>query len=133
MKRNIRHIAGLMLFSFVMLSFAPASSVAQEKQSTIRKKELQSRIATARTPAEHRAIADYYRAESQHLAAKAREHEAMGAQYAKNPLPYESKFATGTVGTSHCRQWVAAYTKQSQEALSQANLHEDMARQAEGK
>jgi hypothetical protein len=98
---------------------------------TLTKKELKVLLATAKTAADHQKIASYYRGEAERLAAKARYHEEMAAQYLNSPLPFEGKFPYGTIGLSHCRQWTQTYKAKAQEAESLALLHEEMAQAVE--
>lgn len=129
---RINLLARLMIFALVLSSFAPVS-MAAENNPVLSRKELKVLVRTAKEPAAHRKIAEYYRQEAQRLTARAKYHEEMGAIYEKSPLPYEGKFPYGTVGLSHCRHWSQLDREQAKEAEALAALHEDMAKASEQK
>jgi len=130
--KNVR--ASLFLaFIFTTLALStifPVSSSAESKP-TLTKKELKVLLKTAKTSSEHLKIAEYYRQEAQQFSDKAKYHEEMGAQYAKNPIPNESKFPANTFGTGHCRKFVADYQAKAKHAEDLAAQHEEMAIAAE--
>lgn len=117
--------------TLMFISIVPMNSIAVDNSSSLSKKELKTLIATAKTPAEHRRLVAYYQQQAGELRKKAKEHEDMAALYKQNPLPYEGKFAYGTVGFSHCRTFADLFDKQAREAEALASLHEDMAKAAE--
>ena len=130
MNRTFRRIATAVLFTLTLSAFVPARA-ADDTQLT--KKQLKAAIASAKTPAQHRAIADYYRQEAQRLTAKSKEHEEMAQEYIKHPLPFEGKQVYGTVGASHCRELAGNYANAAKNAEELAALHGEMAKEAEGK
>ena len=126
--------AKLIVFLFLIaLAFSSLTAVsfAAEKQPIPTKNEVKVLLKTAKEPADHRRIAEYYREEAQKLAARAKYHEEMGELYKDQPLPYEGKHPYGSVGVSHCKYWADLDNKQAKEAEGLAALHEDMARAAE--
>ncbi len=136
MKSNrINSLVAVLSLVAILASFIP-QSYAAEAEKSLGKKEVKALIATAKTPAEHRRIANYYREEAARLTANANEHVAMAEEYAKNPT-----FAAMEVkqkqsfepGDSHCRRWAELYNKQAKGAEALAALHEDMAKAAERK
>jgi hypothetical protein len=66
-------------------AFGQTASTQQTKPEHFSKRQLNSLIATAKTPAEHQRIAQYYQAKSQDYLAQAEEHEQMVAAYKANP------------------------------------------------
>lgn len=126
---NFTRIIALIAFTFVLLASVPVGSLAAEHNG-LSKKQLQTLIATAKTPAEHRTIAAYYREQARHLSNKSKEHQEMGKLYERNPLPLESKHP-GTVGLSHCRYFTQFYAEQATAAESSAALHEERAKSLE--
>jgi hypothetical protein len=133
MKASRLNLATALILFALALSSLTSGSFAAEKQQTLSKKELMVLLKTAKEPADHRRIAEYYRQQAQRLNAESKYHEEMGSIYKEHPLPYEGKFAYGTVGLSHCRYWAELDTKQAQQAEALAALHEDMAKAAEQK
>jgi hypothetical protein len=136
MKSNrINSFVALLTLTATLLSLIPASFAADSEKS-LSKKEVKALIATAKTPAEHRRIASYYREQAVRLTANAKEHVAMAEEYAKNPTfaAMETKQqASFGQGASHCRRWADLYNQQAKEAEALAVLHEDMAKSAEQK
>lgn len=116
-----------------LLSLAPVYSAAAESNSA-HKKELKVLLKSARTPDEHRTIAEYYRHEAQRLSASSKEHSELAETYAKNPpfpaMEAKHGFAFGQ-GVSHCRHWAKLDSEQAEKATKLATLHEDMATKAE--
>ena len=136
MKSNrINSFVALLTLTATLLSFIPASFAADSEKS-LSKKEVKALIATAKTPAEHRRIASYYREQTVRLTANAKEHVAMAEEYAKNPTFAAMGTKQGASfgqGASHCRRWADLYNQQAKEAEALAVLHEDMAKSAEQK
>ena len=136
MKSNrINSFVAVLSLAVVLVSFIPQSFAADSEKS-LSKKEVKALIATAKTPAEHRRIANYYRQQAARLTADAKEHVAMAEEYAKNPrfAAMETKQqASFGQGASHCRRWADLYNKQAKEAEALSALHEEMAKSAEQK
>ena len=130
MNRNFRRIATAVLFILTLSAFAPARAA---DDSSLNKKQLKVAIVNAKTPADHRAIANYYRQEAQRLTARSKEHEQMAQEYIKHPLPFEGKQVYGTVGASHCRALAGNYANAAKNAEELAALHDDMAKATVGK
>ncbi len=126
-------IRSFAFFIVIALAFSSltTTSFAAEKQSNLTKKQLKVLLKTAKEPADHRRIAEYYRQEAERLTADAKAHEEMGELYKSNPMPYEGKHTYASVGLSHCKYWAELDTKQAKEAEALAVLHEDMAKAAE--
>ncbi len=116
----------------LMISVAGLISAAQQqKPEKLTKQQLFSLIATAKTPAEHRRIAEYYHAKAQEYLAEAKEHEEMAEAYKKNPMTSASKFATGTV--NHCEYFDQSFKEMAGKMQELSDMHEQMAKDAETK
>jgi hypothetical protein len=124
MKRSI------VILSFALALIFTASSQAQStaKSEKLSKQQLISLIATAKTPADHTRIADYYQAQSASFLAESKEHEQMAAAYRKNPMTNSSKFVTGSV--DHCDYIAQSLKKDADQAQDLAKLHEEMAKES---
>ena len=134
MKIRINVIAAVTVAILAMSSTLPLSLAASDSQSKpISKTELKVLLKTAKEPADHRKIAEYYRREAQRLSAEAKNHRNMGEIYQSSPLPFEGKHVYGSVGLSHCRYWADLQTKEAKEAEALATLHDEMAKEAEQK
>lgn len=86
-------------------------------------KNIEQMIATAKTPAEHEAIAAYYDQQAQAAHAKHEEHLKMKASYEKIP-----HLASKTGLPWHCSTIAANYQKTATEYEALAKLHRDMAK-----
>jgi hypothetical protein len=111
----------LTLTAFSQAQSAPKSEKLSEQQ-------LLSLITTAKTPADHTRIADYYQAQAKNYLAQSKEHEQMAAAYKKNPVTSSSKFATQTV--NHCDYLAQSFKKDADRVQDLAKLHEQMAKDA---
>ena len=127
----IHRLVVFLIVTLALSSFATVSSAAAK--AILTKKELKVLLRTAKEPAEHRKIADYYRQQAQRLTAESKYHSEMGEIYKNTPLPFEAKHPYGTIGFSHCRYWAELDARQAKEAEALATLHEDMAKAAEQK
>jgi hypothetical protein len=80
----------------LLFAIVQATALAQPatQYHKLSKKQLKALIASAKTPADHGAIAAYYHAKAQHLWAKYRKEEAALAEYYRNPIGYCSKYPT---------------------------------------
>ena len=125
MKRTIVVLSSILVLA--VATFATTSQ-AQSNSDKLSKQQLLSLTATAKTPAEHSRLAQYYSAQAQNDLAQSKEHEQMAEQFKNNSVTSSSKFAAGTV--NHC-EFLAQNLKQSaaqMQALS--NEHAQMAIEA---
>ena len=123
---RINSFIAVLSFTGVLLSFAP-SSFAVERG----KKELKTLIATAKTPAQHRRIASYYREQAQRLTEAAKSHDAMAEGNQGRPLSFKPKHPYGVLGISQYHYWAEQDLKEAKKAEGLAVRHEDMAKAAE--
>jgi hypothetical protein len=124
----------LLALCFAVLVFSPAYSTATNTGSNLSKNELKVLLKNAKSPAEHRAIAAYYRQRAEAFSRSSKEHFESAELRAKNPAfpAMEAKhgYAFG-LGASHCRFWGSSDAEQAKKAEALAVLHEDMATKAE--
>ena len=85
-------------------------------------------VETAKTPADHMKLANYYRSEVARLQAEVTDHQEMAAAYDKNPAGHPIPKGQ-TLGT-HCRNLVKDITHEAKEATEMATMHEAMAKVA---
>lgn len=126
-------ILSLLSLAFVMtaVSFAQTPSAQQPKPEHLSKHQLNTLIATARTPAAHRRIAQYYEAKAQDYLAQSKEHEQMLGAYNQNSSASNSKH--GRYTTYHCEYFVEKFKEMAAKSQELSQLHEQMARDAEQK
>ncbi len=129
MKRSLGMVA--IALAFVLYSVAQTSTMHHHMAEKLNKQQLLSLIATAKTPAEHRRVAEYYHAKAEDYLAQAKEHEEMAEAYKKNPVTSASKFATGTV--NHCEYFDQSFKDMAAKMQEMADMHEQMAKDAEAK
>ena len=126
-----RRPLALVLMLSLAFSFVSAYAIAGENK-VITKKEFKTLLKTAKGPAEHRRIAEYYRHEAARLTASAKEHEELAEVYAKNP-PFPAMAMEEKRGTSfaqsapHCKRWAELDAEQAKKANALAAMHENMA------
>jgi hypothetical protein len=128
MKHTIAILSVVLALTATVFAQAPATTPTHEALS---KKQLNSLIATAKTPAEHQRIAQFYRAQAAGYLAESKEHAQMATQYKANPVVSNSKFATGTVG--HCEYFAQNFKQMSAKADELAQMHDQMAKDSAAK
>jgi hypothetical protein len=126
MKRTIAILS--LVFVLTVAAFAQAAPALQPKPEHLSKQQLNTLIATAKTPAEHRRIAQYYQAKAQDYLAQAKEHEAMVAAYKANSSLSNDKNQASTI--SHCEYFVTTFKALADNSQEMATLHERMAQEA---
>lgn len=131
MKRTISIFSFLSLaFVMTMAAFGQTTSAPQTEPEHFSKRQLNTLIAGARTPAEHQRIAQYYQAKAQDYLAQAKEHEQMVAAYKANPsLTAKSQAST----INHCEYFVKTFNELAVKSKELAQMHEQMAKDAEQK
>ena len=85
-------------------------------------------IETAKTPADHMKLANYYRLEADKLKAEVKDHEEMAAAYDKNPAGHP--VPKGQTLGAHCRNLVKDISDEAKHANEMATMHEEMAKGA---
>lgn len=112
-------LATLILGAALMLAATP--TVAAEDF------DVDTAIATAKTPADHEAIAAYFDKEAAEAQAKVDNHAKMGAAYKKVGGALIAKQHLDR----HCDGFTAGYAKAAKEAKALAAGHREMAKRAE--
>jgi predicted component of type VI protein secretion system len=87
-------------------------------------------IETAKTPADHKAIADHYKAEAALAEAKAAEHEEMAAAYKKSGFGTVAKTPNAPGTIDHCKKLAKSYKAMAEDLTGLAKEHEAMAAKA---
>jgi hypothetical protein len=131
MKRTLSILSILSLaFVITAVAFSQTASAQQTKPEHFSKRQLNTLIAEAKTPAEHQRIAQYYQAKAQDYLAQAKEHEQMVAAYKANPsLTAKSQAST----INHCEYFVQTFKDMAAKSQELAQLHGQMAKGAEQK
>lgn len=127
MKRTFAVLSALSL-AFVLNVAAVGQTPSIQKTSLehLSKQQLNTLIVTAKTPAEHERIANFYEAKAQDYRAQAQEHEAMVAAYKANQSLSTSKNQASTIG--HCEHYVQTFKNLAVKSHELAQLHEQMAK-----
>jgi len=82
-------------------------------------------IATAKTAADHQAIADYYKQQAKEAQEQADKHKKMAQEYSMSSI---GKQATKTHFHQHCEALVRDYESAAKEYNDLAKAHEEMAK-----
>jgi hypothetical protein len=128
----MKNILNSLSLSIVLgLSLTAASAATLPKAEKLNKQQLQSLIASAKTPAEHERIAQYYEAKAQNDLAQANEHAQMASQFKQNAVTSSPKWSTGTV--NHCEYLAQSFTEDAAKMQALAQEHEQMALRAGGR
>ena len=126
MNRTIATLSSI--FVLAIVAFA-SNAQAQQNSNQLSKQQLVTLIASAKTPAEHTRIAEYYGAQAQADLALSQEHAQMADQFRKNSVTSSSKFATGTV--NHCAYLAVSYKQSAAKMQKLEQEHEVMASEAQ--
>jgi len=100
--------------------------------ATAEDKNIEQLITTAKTPADHKAIAEFYRTEGSRLQDEAEEHAGLAKKVvseAGGQMPWASHHYEWA---EHCRKLADSLGQAAQEAQSLAKIHETIA-QSSGK
>ena len=130
MKRTFSVLSVLSL-ALVMTVAAFGQAAPQQKPETLNKQQLNTLIATAKTPAEHERIANFYKLSAQDYKAQAQEHEEMIVAYKANSSLSNNKNRASTIG--HCEYFVKTLNQLAVKSEDLAKMHEKMARESEQK
>ena len=130
--RNVPRIAFLTIISVALLSLAPVFAIAAEKKPALKKKELIPLLANAKTPADHRVIAAYYRYEALRLSDNSKEHFERAADYKRTSTTAGGRQVVLYQGMAkHCERLAQLQAAQGKEAEALTSLHEEMAKAVE--
>ena len=110
------------------LALAPGSALAADQGPSLE----QVVVEMANTPAEHAALASYYRSQADQARAQAREHTAMASSYVPG---VEHKTTWGTVQerqkmADHCKKLAQQNEAMAQDYEELAKLHDEAAKKA---
>ena len=130
MKRTFAVLSVLSL-AFVLTAAAFAQTSPAPKPEHLSKQQLNTLIATANTPAEHERIANYYQAKAVDYLAQAKEHEEMIAAYKANTVLSNDKNQASTI--NHCEYFVQTFKDLAAKSQELAQLHDQIANDAEQK
>ncbi len=132
MKRTISVLSILSLaFVMTIVTLAQAPPAQELKPEHLSKHQIKSLIATAKTPAEHQRIAQYYKAKAQDYLSESNEHEQMLAAYKQNGYISNSRNRANAI--YHCQYFVEKFKQMAAKSQELAQLHEQMAKDAEQK
>jgi hypothetical protein len=92
------------------------------------KHQLNTLIATAKTPAEHQRIAQFYQSQAQDYLAQSKEHALEAEQSRNNPLRNNNKAVFSTV--NHCEHYAQKFSDLAATSQELAKQHEQMASNA---
>jgi hypothetical protein len=92
------------------------------------KDQLSVLISAAKTPSEHRRIAEFFQSQAQHYLAMLKEHQTMLAAYKSNPGLTNNKNQASTV--NHCAHYVQEFNVLATKSNELAQSHERMAAEA---
>ncbi len=89
--------------------------------------DIEKMISTAKTAADHQAIADYYKQQAKEAQAQADLHKKMAKDYSMSSV---GRQATKTHFHEHCEALVRSYEAAAKEYDALAKSHEEMAKAA---
>lgn len=102
----------------------------QSSGKMLTKKQLADLVSTAKTAADHRKLAEHYRAAAAMHEAEAQEHVALAAKYKANPNASEVKRPGDPDTAAHCLTYAEHCRKAAKSMSEMAAMHEEMAKKA---
>jgi hypothetical protein len=124
----MKRLAVVTILFAAAVGLTGTSALAIEPAGNLTKSELKTLIETAKTPADHARLAEYYRFHAGVLQAELKDHEEMAAAYDKNPAGHPIPKGQ-TLGT-HCRNLMKDIRDEEKQANEMATIHDEMARNA---
>lgn len=91
-------------------------------------KEIKALTQSAKTKADHEALAAHYEEDARMLEEKAEEHKKILSEYRAKPYLYGKEYIGFDV---HCERLIDLYTKSAQQSLEMAKKHRQMAEGAQ--
>ena len=119
--RRTRLFVGLALLVLGIAVALPGSPVSVAGAA-----DIEQMIASAKTPADHEAIAAYYEGQAKEARQKAEEHRKMGAVYKKEGGAFLHK----THFDEHCAALIRNFTSEAKEYEALAAAHRQLAKPA---
>ena len=120
----------LIALAAALLVTVPDASAAKPKR--LSKKEVVALITTAKTPADHQHLAQYYKAEADRLEVEAKDHEELAAAYRKNTTSQATamKMPMAPNTVAHCEFFAKSVREAANAAREMSAAHEQMAKDA---
>ena len=112
--------AVITVFAITGVSFAPVQVAAEEQN-------IEQMVTAAKTPADHEAIAAFYREESTKLQKEADQHAAIAEQFTREAAGQAPWAGHHYEWANHCRAFADSLGKAAQEAQALAKIHENIA------
>jgi len=130
-KNTNNALVRLVLIILTGSAMITGSALTAESKGKISKSALKEMIVGAKSPADHKAIADYYYAEAAKATALAEEHEQMATWYQRaGEGAKKTPYAPGTI--EHCERLIKNYRATAEELTALGNEHAAMAARLAG-
>src|SRR5262245_51304472 len=130
-KNTNNALVRLVLIILIGSAVITGSTLRAEAKGKVSKSALKEMIAGAKSPADHKAIADYYYAEAAKASALAEEHEQMSSWYQRaGEGPQKTPYAPGTI--EHCERLMKSYRTTAEELTALGDDHAARAAQLSG-
>ena len=123
MKKQIQWLTAVAALFALLAVGAPMAGEGVEKMPG---KSMEDLIKSAKTKAEHEALASHYEMEAKEMQQKAAQHKKEGEIYGAFPHHYKGV----ETYLQHCNAIASNYEKAAEETLGLAKLHRQMAAEA---
>ena len=133
MNTKRHNVARLLSLIVILLSCAFVNGAGAENSPSLNKKELKTLEASAKTPADHQRLAEYYQDKAQRLRAKSQEFAVQADYLATQPATIESKQGISCNCVSHYRYFSKLYAQEAKDSEKLAAQHDQFAREAAAK
>ncbi len=117
----MRYLTSIFILGMAMTAFA------ETKPATLSGRTARALEASAKSPEDHRRLAEYYRAKAASETAQARQHEAEAEYYRVNPSPLAQKHPMIYGTYAHCHWLSERYAHDAEKSGARAERHEALA------
>ena len=124
----MKRIVSVTILLAAAVGLTGSAAWAVESTGKLTKSQVKALIQSAKTPADHRKLAKYYRYEASRLQTEVKDHDEMAAAYDKNPMSHP--VPKGQTLGEHCRNLEKYDGEGIKEANEMADMHEEMAKAA---
>ncbi len=118
--------SSLLLAALMVISAGQAPAV--EAKGELKPSQVKALVGSAKTPADHMKLAHHYSAMAAKHEAEAQDHQALAAEYTRNPQFGASKHPMMQNSADHCKFMADHCRNAAKEMKAMAAMHEEMAK-----
>ena len=125
---NLNRTINALIVLAVLMAISSGQAPAVESKGELKPQEVKALVGSAKTPADHMRLSHHYAAMSAKHEAEAQDHEALAAEYTRNPQFGASKHPMMQNSAEHCKFMADHCHNAAKEMKAMATAHEEMAK-----